>query len=174
MKALVVYESMFGNTRLIAEAVADGLGEDFAVDISEVGEAVTDTAGYDLVVVGGPTHAFGMSRESTRDDAEERAAKTGGDVLSKRIGVREWLDALTPVGDAVAAAAFDTSGKIGWFRAGSAAKGEASRLTAKGFRLVEPPEQFDVAGIEGPLKGGEVDRARAWGQAIAGEMTGGG
>ncbi len=170
MKALVVYESMFGNTKQIAEAVAEGLREKLEVDMSEVGEATTDTTGYDLVVIGGPTHAFGMSRESTRTDATRKTADHS--VISDRIGVREWLDQLLPTTTGTAAAAFDTSGKIGWFRAGSAAKGEAAGLKDKGFRLVEPPEQFDVEGMEGPLKGGELDRARDWGRTVAAELAG--
>jgi flavodoxin len=76
MRALIVYESMFGNTRQIAEAVAEGLraGHDAApveVGLVEVGEAPATVADVDLLVVGGPTHALGMSRPETRQSATE-------------------------------------------------------------------------------------------------------
>src|SRR5215204_1687443 len=93
MRARVVYESMFGNTQAIAQAVADGLAERMSVDVEEVGSAATDVAGdVDLLVVGGPTHAFGMSRERTRESAAVQAA---GEVVSAGEGLREWLGAVT-------------------------------------------------------------------------------
>ena len=67
MKALVVYESMYGNTRSVAEAIVEGLcetAEPRLVPVSEAKAAVHE--GADLLVVGGPTHAHGMSRPSTR------------------------------------------------------------------------------------------------------------
>ncbi|MEX1126227.1 MAG: flavodoxin, partial [Acidimicrobiia bacterium] len=72
MKALVVYESMFGNTKLIAEAVAGGLTRHLDVETVEVGQKPVFGPGVDLVVVGGPTHAFGMTRASTRKSAAEQ------------------------------------------------------------------------------------------------------
>jgi Flavodoxin len=76
MRARVVYESMFGNTQVVAQAVAEGLAKSLAVDLEEVGTAATDiSADIDLLVVGGPTHAFGMSRERTRESAAEQAAR---------------------------------------------------------------------------------------------------
>ena len=76
MRALVVYESMFGNTQAIADAVADGLAARVRVDAVEVGAAPT-VVGDDVVllVVGGPTHAFGMSRQATRQDAGRQAER---------------------------------------------------------------------------------------------------
>ena len=62
-RALVVFESMFGNTQQIAEAVKEGLSTSVPTDILEVGTApgvIPDGVG--LIIVGGPTHAFGMSR----------------------------------------------------------------------------------------------------------------
>ena len=73
MRARVVFESMFGNTQVIAQAVADGLAESMSVELEEVGSAATEIAGdVDLLVVGGPTHAFGMSRQRTRESAVSR------------------------------------------------------------------------------------------------------
>jgi hypothetical protein len=76
MRAVVVYESMYGNTHLIADAIGAGLGTVFdvrVVPVSEASAAVLD--GADLVVVGGPTHAHGMSRAGTRKAAVEAADK---------------------------------------------------------------------------------------------------
>ncbi len=70
MRAVVVYESMYGNTHHVAEAIGSGLAEGFdvaVVPVAEAGQEMIDDA--DLVIVGGPTHAHGMSRESTRQEA---------------------------------------------------------------------------------------------------------
>lgn len=99
MRALVVYESMFGNTRHVAEAVARGLGPADAVRTVPVTQAHEENLSeYDLVVVGGPTHAHGMSRESTRHGAVEQAEKPDSGLTlepdAESEGVREWLDSL--------------------------------------------------------------------------------
>ena len=70
--ALVVYESMFGNTAAIARAIADGLAAKLDVQIVEVSKAPTTLGEIDLVVAGGPTHVFGLSRPSTRRSAGSR------------------------------------------------------------------------------------------------------
>src|ERR671924_1273561 len=91
-RALVIFESMFGNTRTIAEAVAEGLSSRFATDLTEVSVAPTRIPeDVSLVVVGGPTHAFGLTRPRTREDAARQA---DAPVVSARIGVREWLGAI--------------------------------------------------------------------------------
>nr|BFE79344.1 hypothetical protein GCM10020093_019450 [Planobispora longispora] len=110
MRALVVYESMFGNTQTIARAIADGLATRMAVDVVEIGAAPAAVPGdVDLLVVGGPTHAFGMSRPNTRQSAVQQA--TSG-LVSKGQGMREWLTALPGGAPRAAAAAFDTRVKI--------------------------------------------------------------
>src|SRR5688572_11175383 len=109
MKAVVVYESVFGNTQSVAEAISRGLGEQYEVSVFEVSEAdysVLDSA--DLLVVGGPAHVWSMSRPLTRKAAVEELKKVMPDrkPVSESIGVREWLNKL-PHTRAVAAAAFD-------------------------------------------------------------------
>ena len=76
MRALVVVESMFGNTKEIGAAATDRLGETTAVDLNEVNDAPLEL-GVDvrMLVVGGPTHAFGMSRPATRHDATTQAGR---------------------------------------------------------------------------------------------------
>lgn len=165
MRAVVVFESMFGNTQRIAQAVAEGLESQFVTEIVEVGSASATLDGeIGLLVVGGPTHAFGLSRPSTRQTATEQAS---GALVSRGIGVREWLAALPTPPPAVAAAAFDTHlDKPRWLP-GSAARETAKRLRRRGYRVVAPPASFYVASTTGPLVAGEIERARRWGETIS-------
>jgi flavodoxin len=67
MRAGVVYESMYGSTHQVAGAIGAGLGTAFEVSVIPVSQAGPQVlAGTDLVVVGGPTRAHGMSRAGTR------------------------------------------------------------------------------------------------------------
>ena len=102
MKALVVYESMFGNTELVARAVAEGLSGRMEVETTNVtaGPAVS---GADLLIVGAPTHAFGLSRPQTRGTA----AQQGGSAAAVEVGVRDWLSRTGRL-DGVLVASFDT------------------------------------------------------------------
>lgn len=167
MKTLIVYESMFGDTQLIADAIAAGLAANNAsdiVDVFEVGTAPTtiDTD-VDLLVVGGPTHAFSMSRPSSREDASRQAAEHA--VISQGRGIREWLETLAlPTGLAVAT--FDTKVSKPHLP-GSAGRAAEKRLRHKGCRVITPAENFYVAGTQGPLNHGEQVRARCWGADLA-------
>jgi hypothetical protein len=166
MRAVIVYESMFGNTKEIALAIAKGLATGLEADVLEVGEA-TGQPGDDvgLLVVGGPTHAFGLSRASTRRSAADQATAP---VVSARGGIREWLDDVPRARDVLTAAAtFDTHiDKPRWLP-GSAARSAAKRLRGLGYRLAVPPESFFVTGTPGRLLDGELDRARDWGEQLA-------
>lgn len=167
MRAIVVYESIFGNTRLVAEAIGEGLrraGVDAAV--AEVNHAPAPD-GADLVVVGGPIHAWGMTRPGTRRGAVDEARRAHVAPVSDGIGVREWLARLPTTPAPRAAAAFDTAVDTRWFPTGSAAKGEARELRRAGYRLVAAPEHFLVEDTQGPLVAGEVERAAAWGARLA-------
>ena len=78
MHTVVVFESMYGNTHLIAEAVADGIRDVTGGEVVVTGVNGADGVlreGCDLLVVGGPTHVHGMSRPSTRTAAAEAAAE---------------------------------------------------------------------------------------------------
>ena len=169
MRAMVIYESMFGNTRDVATAIAEGIGTRVPVELVEVSAAPTDLpSDVTLIVVGGPTHAHGLSKPESRADSARRA---GDKLVSAGIGIREWLDALHPAETPVAAAAFDTRIKGPGLLWGSAAKGIAKHLDTLRFRRAAPPEDFIVGGPTGPLfdrlEPGEVDRARAWGTELA-------
>jgi hypothetical protein len=165
MRTLIVYESMFGNTRTIAEAIADGLTPRSQVELCEVGEAPAGLPdALDLLIVGAPTHAFGMSRPDTRRSA---AGKAPDGLVSPGIGVREWLGRLTPGIHLVPAAAFDTRlGKPSWLP-GSAARGIAKRLRRLGHVTAAIPKSFYVNDLAGPLAEGETARAREWGRLLA-------
>jgi hypothetical protein len=168
MQALVVFESMFGNTQRIAEAVAEGLSTAMGVDAVEVGAAPTEMAGVELLVVGGPTQAFGMSRAGTRQAAAKQADPR---LVSLGRGLREWLDAIRGGGANVAAAAFDTRFDKPRWLTGSAARAAEKRLCRLGFRIVVPSASFFVTGTKGPLSDGELERARRWGEKLGSAVS---
>lgn len=164
MPALVVYESMYGNTQKVAEAVAEGLAGAMPVEVVEVGGAPAappqDTT---LLVVGAPTHALGLSRPRSRADAAGKSPD--GTVVSAGPGVREWLDGL-PEGRGPAAAAFDTRLPASRYF-GTAAGKIQKQLRRHGMAAVSTPHGFNVDGALGPLSDGELARARAWGEELA-------
>ena len=145
MKSIVVYASRSGNTRLIAEAIANALGPRGSVELHPIDQAPrtfpTDT---DLVVVGGPTEGHGMTES-----------------------VIAYFDGLTATAlDGIAAAAFDT--RLWWPRAlaGSAASGIAKRLGESGAHLVAREESFIVS-MKPALEPGELERAGVWAETLA-------
>lgn len=167
MRALVVYESMFGNTKEIAHAVGNGLSSYLRVDVAEVGTAETNVDDVDLLVVGAPTHAFGLSRPSTRQDAARQGT---GAIVSAGQGLREWLTCLTGPAKETFAAAFDT--RVAKPRVpGSAAHAAARRLQRAGFRKAAKAQSFYVVGTPGPLVNGELERARHWGDELGRIVT---
>ena len=109
MRALIVYESLYGNTHIIANSIAEGL-RDKACDVTVVpvnratAELVRET---DLLVVGGPTHMHGMSSTSSRRMAVDAARKPGSGLTLEPValgpGLREWLHGIGP-GHGLAAA----------------------------------------------------------------------
>lgn len=164
-RALVVYESIFGNTRDIALAIGRGLAERCDVEVVEVTRAAP-APDVDLLVVGGPIHAFGMTRDATRADARKQAEQRGKEVVSEGTGIREWLEALPVNPRTAGAAAFDTAVKMHWFPVGSAARGEASRLRDRHYEILTAPQHFFVKAVDGPLLDGEIERATEWGRAL--------
>ena len=149
MKALVVYDSVFGNTEQVAYTIRDSLGSD--VEALRVGDVKHEqVAGLDYLIVGSPTRAFNPTKAITN-------------FLKKM--PRDSLNG-------VKVAAFDTrldtddvnSSVLNVFVKffGYAAKPIADRLRKKGGTLIAPPEGFYVEDTEGPLKAGELERAAAW------------
>lgn len=167
MKVLVVFETMFGNTKQIAEAVAAGLRTTTDVTIMNVADVPpTIPADVDALVLGGPTHVFSMSRQSTREEAVRRGAPAGEGPQ----GIREWLHALPDHPRPFFFAAFDT--RTDMVLVPGAASQSASRAARKrGFHVLDP-ESFYVQGYQGPLVDGEVERARRWGEDLGTILTG--
>ena len=174
MRALVVYESMYGNTKEIAAAVADGLSTRMPVQLTEVGTAPTVLADdIGLLVVGAPTHAHGMSKPESRGSAAERVTAEEPPVISRGVGLRDWLESLEvgPAPAHVAAAVFDTRIKGPRLVWGSAARAAEPHLRRAGATVIVPPESFLIGGPRGPkynaLVEGEVERAHRWGEELA-------
>jgi hypothetical protein len=167
MRALVVYESMFGNTQAVASAVARGLSGRMAVDLVEVSDAPTNVDA-DLVVAGGPTHAFSLSRPSTRQSAAEQAV---GRIVSPGRGLREWLAQAGPGLRGTRTATFDTKITKGYLP-GSAARSAEKRLRRSGSRIVSPAHSFTVVGTAGPLAEGELARAERGGAELSARCAG--
>lgn len=169
MRAAVIYESMFGNTELIARAVGKGIGAEGAevhlVDVRE--HEAYELTTYDVVVVGAPTHALTLSRPSSR----RKAVEDGADPSHVQWGVREWLATLRPGARLPKVAVFDTKVRSMRLLPGSAAKAAARLLEQTGHEVVGRPTSFYVTAAKGPLADGEEDRAREWGAAIASELA---
>lgn len=169
MKFFIVYESVFGNTRRIAHAVERGLRGHAQTTIGSVEHVrPEETAGYDVLVAGGPTHAFSMSTPSTRHDAvgwtqdgKHSVHLVDGEPTT---GIREWVagaGSLPPT-----FAAFDTRADSMRRLPGSAARRLTKRLRARDLRPLAPPTNFYVSSAS-ELLDGEEDRAEAWGASLA-------
>jgi hypothetical protein len=167
LKGLVVYESFFGNTERVARAIASGLRlEELSAEAVDVGDVHdVDLDAYDLLVVGGPTHAFALSRPGTRQDAVAR----GGDRRYAERGLREWLSGLPVRSGTHLAAAFDTRVSKVRHLPASAARSAAHILRQRRFVLVDRPTGFVVHDVEGPLEHSQMEHAVAWGRSLARE-----
>jgi hypothetical protein len=164
MTALVVYESMWGNTARIAQAIARGMG---GANVAEVSNAsLADVRGLHLLVVGGPTHAFSMTRATTRQDAHRQGAPRG----DEERGIRELLAEL-PADLDVPVATFDTRMAKVRRLPGSAGKAAEKELRSHHRARVVGRESFYVEDSAGPLLPGEVERAEAWGAHLAAADT---
>ncbi len=156
MKALVVYDSIYGNTEQIARAIGDALQSQADVQILRVGDVKPEhMVGLSLLVAGAPTH---------------------GSMASP--AMKAWLKALAPNSlRGVKVAAFDTRMAVSDIKPaiaaffvklfGYAAQPIANSLTKRGGTLVIPAEGFFVKDTQGPLKDGEIERAAAWSRQIA-------
>ncbi len=167
MRALMVYESMFGNTKRVAEAIADGLRERMDVVICNAAvENPADAGDFDLLLIGAPTHTFSLPRP----DSRRRAGSLSDTEIPAETGVREYLDGLLASRD-LRVVTFDTRHRRMRHLPGSAARAAARLLRRDGYRLLLGPESFYVAAGTGPLIPGELDRAADWGGQVGWLMT---
>ena len=146
MKALIVYDSVYGNTEKIARTVAEAITPSSEVKILRAGETNTsELADFDLLIVGSPTH--GGRPTPAIQDLLNKVPHTS----LKGVNV----------------AAFDTRSQAKPARVfGNAARRIAGKLTKGGGVLIVSPEGFFVTGTKGPLKEGELERAATWAKGI--------
>jgi flavodoxin len=177
MEIAVVFESMYGATHEVADAIAAGVAEAdpgahvTCVRVGDADPAVVASA--DLLIVGGPTHMRGMSSGISRkiavsmEEKKEAKGETIGHGLepgAEGAGLRDWFHKLPEAHSGRWAAAFDTRGDGSMV--GAAAKGIGHRLTSHGYELAADPEGFVVEGDAQVLRTGERDRARDWAAAL--------
>lgn len=160
MRAIVVYESHWGNTAEVARAIAEGIGPDaLALNTDEATASIVADA--DLVVAGAPIMAFGLPSDTMIQNAgKDPKAPAPADISHPSL--RSWLEGLPP--SRAAAASFET--KLRW-SPGGATGAIDEHFHAAGFRTVAKGQKFWVSTMYGPLRDGEVERARAWGSELA-------
>ena len=173
MGIVVVYESMFGNTRRIALAIAEGLAPFGLVVTANVNDsrAKEATRSANLLVLGGPTHVHGMTRPSSREEAttgaNDKSKNWTLEPLARGTGVREWIKDLDLV--PALSAAFDTRVDMVQILTGAASGHIEHALTKRGSRAVISPESFLVS-KDNTLKHSELTRARNWGTSVGKAM----
>jgi hypothetical protein len=169
-KAIVIYESIYGNTHAIAVAIGEGLRQAAEVEVIRAADAPgRSLEGISLVVAGGPTHAHGLSRDQLREAGVKDAVAAGAEVDPAAEGpwLREWFEG---VGTGSGwAASFDTRFDMPGILTGRASKGIMRRLERHGFREISEPESF-LVDKDNHLLPGEEERARAWGASLADEL----
>lgn len=183
MEVVIVYESLYGNTRRVAEAIAAGAAAasgPASVRLLNATDAGPDDAqDADLLIVGAPTHALRLPTPGSRNNAPAAAfpppevpveVAPGSTLLwSAPPGVREWLATLHRAAPGAGAAAFDT--RLPNPLAGGAARPITRSLRRHGYSLIARPQGFVVKGSRGPLRNGEQERARTWGANLLAACT---
>jgi flavodoxin len=150
MQSLIIFDSKFGNTQKIAEAIARGIAPISEVHLTSAADAprILESTRPDLVVIGGPTQNH---RASAR--------------------LRAFLDALPVELRGIPAACFDTRYRGPAWLMGSAADAAAKALGRAGAEILAPSESFFIVRHGAmplqTLESGEIERAEAWGRTIA-------
>ncbi len=145
MEALVIYDSTFGNTRQIAQAIARELKEHEGVRLHRVQEVDTSgLKGIDMLVLGCPTQHYGLT------------PAVGTFLADIPLGTLHGL----------MVAAFDTRYRMAESSSGSAAWAIADQLQEAEASLIMPPESFFVQALQGPLEDGEIERAERWAHTL--------
>ncbi len=153
MKALVVYDSQFGNTEKIAAAIRDALGA--TADMRRAAAMTpADLAGVDLLVVGSPTQSFHATKPVEALFDGQSLAGVHAAAFDTRFDMAEVESRMLRLAVKVAGDNAYAAPRI------------AAALAKAGARVVAPPEGFIVSDTEGPLREGELERAAAWAGAI--------
>ncbi|MHB0977450.1 MAG: flavodoxin [Candidatus Aquicultorales bacterium] len=166
MKAVVVYESLWGNTAAIARAIAEGIGPG-AKALSTAKATPEAIADADLIVAGAPVLAFHLPSDRVREDIAKNPSRAPSPPDLSHPSMRSWLKSLAQGNGR--AAAFET--RI-WWSPGGSTKAILKGLETKGYRPVAKGMRFIVTGQYGPLKEGEIERARQWGAQLARSVPG--
>ena len=157
MKAWVVYDSVFGNTEQIAQAIGNALGSQEDVQIRRVSDVKPEQlTGSQLLIVGSPTRGFRPTPAIT--NLLKSIPQNG----LKGVKVAAFDTRFTT--DEIESSVFILPILVNIF--GYAAKPIADRLVKKEGELIIPPEGFFVQGTEGPLQEGELERAADWAKHI--------
>jgi flavodoxin len=157
MKALVIYDSVFGNTEKVAQAIGNALGTQEAVGVARVGEVKPEQLrGLDLLLLGSPTRSF----RPTPAIGQFLQAIPAGGLHGVRVGAFDTRIAQADIKQGILRFMVNIGGY--------AAKRIAGDLQKRGGTLIASPEGFFVAGEQGPLKDGELERAAEWGRARRG------
>jgi len=156
MKGWVVYDSVFGNTENIAQAIGAVLAEQGSVQTLSVGKMTADSmSGLDILLVGSPTRGFRPTEAVSKFlNSIPKNSLTGIRVAA--FDTRIWLDTID-----------SKTLRFVVDKGGYAANTIAKSLVKKGGQLVAPPEGFLVTGEQGPLKDGELERANEWARGLA-------
>jgi len=152
MKVLIIYDSAFGNTEQIAQAIGNALGSQKDVEILRVSNVKPEQlTGLKLLIVGSPTRQFRPT--AAINNFLKRIPKNG--LKGVKIAVFDTRFTMSVIEESRVLPFF-----VRLF--GYAAKPISDRLKKKGGELIIPPEGFYVKDSEGPLKDGELERAAAW------------
>jgi hypothetical protein len=158
MKTIVVYESFWGNTAAIARAIAEGAGAPALTTSEATPDVVT---GSDILIVGAPVLGFTLPSERMRESLVSGQPKAPAPADISHPSMRSWL-ASVPKGNG-RAAAFET--RI-WWSPGGSVTAILRVLRTAGYRPIGRGEKFIVEGTYGPLRDGELERARRWGEEL--------
>ncbi len=149
MKALVIYGTRYGNTQKVAEAIGEGLKSQFFVEVLPIdGVTPAQVTAADLLVVGGPTEAHGMTH-----------------------ALKAFVDGMSFALEGKPVAAFDTRIGVARIFSGSAAAGIEAHLRRAGAKVITGEGSFIVKGKQPELEPGELDRAGTWGKDLAATIT---
>jgi hypothetical protein len=161
VKAVVVYESLWGNTAAIANAVAEGIGGGARALTADEADS-SALAGADLLAAGAPLLGFKLPTEAMRDGIRTNPGRPPAPPDLSHPSLRSWLETL-PRGSC-RYAAFETRLRLS---PGSATGEIAEAFERAGYRPATDAKRFIVKGKFGPLKDGELEKARAWGAELA-------